>query len=51
MTISEWWVEYDMHMEQLEQINEPKKYAGKLKRADVDDLKAWMDKSDGRTRD
>jgi len=35
-------------MDQFEQINEPKKYAGKLKQNDVDDLKAWMKKSDGR---
>lgn len=48
MTISEWWLEYHMHMDQIEQMNEPKKYAGRLKQDDVDDLKAWMKKSDGR---
>jgi len=38
MTISEWWAEYDINAP-----SEPsEKYAGKLTRADVDELKDYL---------
>ena len=43
MTISEWWLEYESKTSS--QTGE--KFAGKLTRADVDDLKAWMDEKNG----
>ena len=39
MTIGEWWAEYDLHAPAGEE-----KFAGKLTRSDVDDLKDWMEK-------
>lgn len=45
MTISEWWLEYE-----LRSPAEKEKFAGKLTRSDVDDLKAWMDEKDGADR-
>jgi len=38
MTISEWWLEYDLNAP-----SDPKeKYAGKLTRAEVEELKEYM---------
>jgi len=45
MTINEWWLEYDSKLE-----NDTSKYAGKLTKSDVEELKDWMEKRDGRTR-
>ena len=45
MTLNEWWAEYDLHAEVAGE-----KFAGKLTRSDVDDLKAWMDEKDGASR-
>jgi len=44
MTIGEWWAEYDLRVETQG------KFAGKLTRSDVDDLKAWMDEKNGADR-
>lgn len=42
MTINEWWAEYDLHASASSE-----KFAGKLTRNDVDDLKAWMEQKNG----
>tara|TARA_R110000772_G_scaffold15211_4_gene44173 strand:- start:128 stop:262 length:135 start_codon:yes stop_codon:yes gene_type:complete len=44
MTMNEWWCEYDSKAE-----NSQGKYAGKLTKRDVDDLKDWMEEKNGRT--
>jgi hypothetical protein len=44
MTLNEWWCEYDSKAQQ-----DTSKYAGRLTQGDIDDLKDWMDKKDGRT--
>jgi hypothetical protein len=45
MTISEWWIEYELRAPVGED-----KFAGKLTRSDVDDLKAWMEEKNGADR-
>jgi hypothetical protein len=42
MTMNEWWCEYDFKLER-----DTTKYAGKLTKSDVDDLKAWMEEKNG----
>ena len=37
MTVGEWWAEYDLRSPAGDE-----KFAGKLTRNDVDDLRAWM---------
>jgi len=44
MTLNEWWCEYDSKAE-----NSEGKFAGKLTKRDVDELKDWMEKKNGRT--
>lgn len=44
MTLGEWYAEYELHTN----VNE-KKYAGKLTKSDVDDLKEWMEKKNVNT--
>jgi hypothetical protein len=43
MTIGEWWAEYDLKAP----ADKGEKFAGKLTRSDVEDLKAWMDEKNG----
>jgi hypothetical protein len=46
MTIAEWWLEYETNAPS----QDGEKFAGKLTRSDVDDLKAWMEEKDGASR-
>ena len=45
MTIGEWWIEYDLHVSSADE-----KFAGKLTRNDVEDLKSWMEEKNGADR-
>lgn len=46
MTLAEWWCEFEHRTAQLDKT----KYAGRLTKSDVDDLKDWMEKKNGRSK-